>query len=146
MTLDELEDKYPGAQTFTFGDSRPLCNLLLKLVREGRKTATSTALREYDDNPAGMPTVGRRDICLDWDGNPMLVIETTEVSVLRFDAVGVDFALAEGENTSLDAWQESHRRYFARNGGFSPEMLLVCERFRVVEDLGTEPAAAPPDC
>ena len=141
MTLEEAEERYPGAQTFTFGDSRALCNLLLKLVREGRKHATSTALREYDNNKAGKPEVGRCDIGLDWDGNPAIVIETTEVIVCRFDAVGVDFALAEGENTSLDDWQESHRRYFARNGGFSPEMLLVCERFRLVEDLGAEAQA-----
>ena len=89
MTLDKLEARYPGAQTFTFGDSRALCNLLLKLVREGRKTATSTALRDLEGDKEAMPRVGRRDIALDWDGKPALVIETTEVNVCRFDTVGV---------------------------------------------------------
>ena len=27
----------------------------------------------------------------------------------------------------------ARRAYFERNGGYSPDMLLACERFRVVE-------------
>ena len=33
----------------------------------------------------------------------------------------------------LDDWREGHRAYFTRNGGFSPDMMLWCERFRLVE-------------
>ncbi len=44
-------------------------------------------------------------------------------------------ALAEGEDESLAGWQENHRAYFARNGGFAPEMELIWERFALVEDL-----------
>ena len=44
------------------------------------------------------------------------------------------FAKDEGEGDgSLDAWRKEHAAYFERNGGFSPNMLLVCERFKVVE-------------
>lgn len=84
-----------------------------------------------------MPEVGRRDTALNWDGTPALVIETLEVTQRRFCDVEEDFALAEGENDDLEGWRRDHRAYFARNGGFDGEMMLVCERFRLVEDYGT---------
>lgn len=137
--IDELKRRYPGAETFTFGDSQQLCDRLLSLVRCGQKTATCGALRDFFKAGESMPDVGRRDIALQWDGSPALVIETTEVSIVRFRDVLEGFALAEGENDSLEGWRDDHRRYFDRNGGFDPEMDLVCERFVLVEDLATKP-------
>ena len=44
---------------------------------------------------------------------------------------------AEGEGDScLEDWRAGHRRYFTRNGGFAPDMMLWCERFRLVEIIG----------
>ena len=135
MTLEELKTRYPGAETFTFGDSRGMCDALLKLVRAGKKTATCMALRKVDEEGEALPETGRRDIALDWDGKPALVIETIEVSVRRFRDVDEAFALDEGENEDLEGWRANHRAYFGRHGGFDPDMELVCERFRLVEDL-----------
>jgi uncharacterized protein YhfF len=120
---------------FRFGDSRALCDELTVLVLAGRKTATCMPLRNVENGAEAMPEVGRRDVATDWDGVPVALIETTEVTVRRFDEVDEDFALAEGEDESLEGWQTGHRRYFERNGGWSPDMPLVCERFRLVEDL-----------
>ena len=142
-TLDRLKKRYPGVQTFTFGDSRALCDELLALVRSGRKVATCGALREFGEAGEALPVVGRRDIALDWDGTPALVIETTEVTLRRFSDVDEAFALAEGEDDSLEGWRAGHTAYFERNGGFSPDMMLVCERFVLVEDLHAN--AQPPD-
>jgi uncharacterized protein YhfF len=50
--------------------------------------------------------------------------------------VDADFALAEGEDTSLAGWQAGHRADFERNGGWTSDMELVCKRFALVEDLG----------
>lgn len=136
MTLDDLFDRYPDAEAFTFGDSRLLCDELLALVRAGKKTATCGALRDYLESDDPMPEVGRVDIALDWQGNPALVIETVEVLIRRFADVDEAFALAEGENTSHADWAAGHRAYFERNGGWSPNMELVCERFKMIEDLG----------
>ena len=133
--LESLKERYPGAETFQFGDSRALCDELLALVRSGHKTATCGALRDFAAGGEAMPQAGRRDIALDWDRRPALVIETVEVTVRRYCDVDEAFALAEGENDSLKGWREDHRRYFERNGGFDPKMELVCERFRLVEDL-----------
>ncbi len=136
--LEHLKARYPGAQTFKFGDNRVLCDELLALVRGGVKTATCGALRDYPEGSTDTPVVGRRDIALDWYDQPALVIETLDVSTCRYCDVTEDFALAEGENETLEGWREDHRRYFERNGGFDPEMELLCERFRLVEDLTAE--------
>ena len=133
--LADIRARYPDATTFTFGDSRALCDRLLALVRSGRKTATCAALREFDAEGEALPVEGRKDIALDWDGRPVLLIETFSVSLIRYRDVDESFALAEGENDSLEGWREDHRRYFERNGGFDPQMMLVCERFRLVEDF-----------
>ncbi|PRY21751.1 uncharacterized protein YhfF [Aliiruegeria haliotis] len=134
--IRRLQQRFPGAETFTFGDTRALCDELIGLVRSGRKRATCGALRDFHTDGEALPVVGRCDIALDWDGFPALVIETTEVEIRRFCDVEEGFALAEGENDSLEGWQHGHRAYFERNGGFDARMDLVCERFRVVEDLG----------
>jgi len=138
MTLEELKKKYPGAETFKFGDGPELSSLLIGLVRSGKKTATCGALRDFADGGEAMPEAGRTDIVLNWDGSPALVVETLELTQTRFCDVSADFALAEGENDTLEGWQKDHQSYFERNGGFDPKMMLVCERFKVVEDLKTE--------
>ena len=132
--LEAVMRRYPGAETFRFGDSAALCEALLALVRSGRKVATCGALRDYEGDEA-MPEVGRRDIALDWAGAPALVIETRELVQCRFDEVTEAMALAEGEDESLEGWREGHRAYFSRNGGFSPDMPLVWERFALIEDF-----------
>ena len=133
MTLDDLKAKYPGAETFRFGDSQELCDWLLHLVRTGKKTATCNTVDFFGKDAEPMPVVGRRDIALDWDGNPSVVIETVEVTQRRFNEVDADFALAEGENDSLEGWRRDHRGFFERTVGWSPDMMLICERFKVVE-------------
>ena len=139
MTLEEIRTRYPDAESFTFGDNAKLCGDLITAVRAGVKTATCGALRDFGDGGEAMPVVGRIDIALNWDGTPALLIETTSVEITRFDEVDDAFALAEGENNSLDGWRRDHTDYFRRNGGFAPDMALVCERFRMVRDLGRDP-------
>lgn len=135
MTLEEARKRYPGAETFRFGDTEEICALLTGLVRSGAKRATCEALSVYESGGEAMPVVGRRDIALDWSGAPALVIETTAIEIARFKDVEADFALAEGENDTLEGWRRDHEAYFRRSSGFDPEMKLVCERFEVVEDF-----------
>ena len=130
--------KPTGSISFTFGDSEDLCNELLRLVRSGHKTATCEALRNFGPDGEEMPVVGRRDVALNWDGSPALLVETIEVRQMRFCDVDESFALAEGENDDLEGWRRDHQRYFERNGGFDPKMLVVCERFKLVFDYETQ--------
>ncbi|MBI1417437.1 MAG: ASCH domain-containing protein [Limimaricola sp.] len=138
-TLATLQTRYPGAVTFRFGDGPDLCNRLLALVRSGAKRATCGRLQDFLDDPAAMPAEGRCDIATTWDGTPALVIRTRKLIRIRFCDVTWDLARQEGEDAALSGWQEGHQGFFARNGGFDPEMLLLFEIFDLVEDLAQPP-------
>ena len=127
--IEELE-------MFAFGDSAEMADALLSLVLAGTKRATCGALADYEKEGAPLPQPGRRSIVLDGRGRPACVIETTDVACRRFEEVDGAFAREEGEDDlSLSSWRENHKSYFSRNGGFSPDMVLVCEKFRLVERL-----------
>mgnify|MGYP000627249305 CR=1 FL=1 len=134
-SFDTLLRRYPGADTFRFGDSPALSDGLLALVRRGRKRATCTHMAELEAG-AMPPAVGRRDIALNFDGTAALVIETREVVETTFRDITEAMALAEGENETLDGWRRDHKAYYQRLGVFSEDMPLIWERFEVVEDFG----------
>jgi uncharacterized protein YhfF len=118
-------------ETFSFGDSPELADKLGELVLAGTKRATCWAASE------GQKTdVGKLMVMLDGAGTPAAVIETTELAMRRFDQVDAAFAFDEGEgDRTLDYWRAAYRRYFGRQGKFAPDMLLWCERFRLVARL-----------
>ena len=125
-----------GTVTFAFGDSPEMADELLGLVLAGKKTATCGALRDFGPGGEARPVVGRRDVILDGKGRPAALIETLEVTERGFDEIDEAFARDEGEGTrTLEEWRAGHRAYFERNGGWSADMMLLCERFRLVEDL-----------
>ncbi|GHA22316.1 hypothetical protein GCM10007989_17130 [Devosia pacifica] len=134
-----LPAPYENAIAFSFGDSPELADDLLRRVLAGDKTASCGALRDFGADGEPMPEVGRRDVVLNGAGEPAAVIETTSVEIARFDALTPAFTDQEGEG-DYRAWREGHEAYFARNGGFSPDMQLVCETFRLVDVL---PAGRP---
>ena len=116
-------------ETFSFGDGPEMAGWLASLVLKGRKTATCWAATE--------PTfteVGKHMVMLDGAGSPRAVLETIELIQSHFNEVDEQFAFDEGEgDRTLSYWRDAHRRYFTRRGEFSEDMLLWCERFRVVE-------------
>ena len=129
MTDPIIPEAYRGLRSFAFGDSPDLADELLELVLKGVKTATCST----EDEP-NLSTPGERWIVLDGRGDPRCVIESTEVVFRRYSEVDATFAHDEGEgDRSLAYWREAHRRYFGRMGRFSEDMMLMCERFRLVE-------------
>jgi uncharacterized protein YhfF len=121
--------KYQGLRSFAFGDGPELADKLLDLVIRGVKTATCST----EDEP-NTSTPGEGWIVLDGRGEPRCVIETIEVTYRRFPEVDAAFAYEEGEgDRSLDYCREAHRTYFGRQGKFREDMMLMCERFRLVE-------------
>ena len=121
-----------------FGDNPQLADALGALIVRGVKTATCSALWEWQAEGAALPEAGLITIVLDGRGAPLCVIETTEVTIRAFNAVDAQFAYTEGEDDrSLVAWRREHWRYFSRvlpKIGRAPadDMPLVCERFRVL--------------
>lgn len=141
-TLQQIIDENPEAETFRYGDSERLSREILALVRSGKKTATVEAMRVYRGKGAdALPEVGRRDVALEWNGLPALMVETVAVSIRRFDEMDEAFVAAQGEFRDLDHWRKAYRAYFARTGGVSDDMEIMCEEFRVVEDYAQAPAS-----
>lgn len=121
-----------------WGDSPRLADELGALIVDGTKTATCSALWEYEAEGEPLPKVGSKSIVLDGNGDPLCIVETTEVEVQPYDEVDAKFAYEEGEgDRSLEYWRDAHWRFFSRtlsNIGGEPtvDMPLVCERFRVI--------------
>ena len=121
-----------------WGGSPAMADELGALIASGTKTATCSALWEYEAEGEPLPEPGLKTIVLDGNGDPMCIIETTEVEVRPYGEVDARFAYEEGEgDRSLEYWREAHWHFFSRtlpNVGkeSTPDMPLVCERFRVI--------------
>jgi uncharacterized protein YhfF len=128
----------PMPPAWGFGDGPEMADELGELVRQGIKTATCGSLWEMELEGESIPQPGDLSIILDGRGNPICIIETTEVEVKSFNAVDAGFAFDEGEgDRSLDHWRAVHWSFFSRTAsrtGWAPDvnMPLVCERFRVL--------------
>ena len=127
-----VDADWRSLESFAFGDSPAMADRLLAFVLAGAKTATCWSVRDGQQTQ-----VGKRMVVKDGAGQPRAVIETVSLEQLRFTEVGLTFAHAEGEGDEcLEDWRDGHRAYFTRNGGFAPDMMLWCERFRLVETIG----------
>lgn len=124
-------------ESFAFADGeggkpgdKALADSLLALVLAGKKTATC-----WPASWDGITHVGKRMVVLDSERRPRAVIETTSLVERPFNAVDWDFARLEGENDDLEGWRRDHREWLTANADFSPDMLLCCEQFKVIEIL-----------
>jgi uncharacterized protein YhfF len=121
-----------------WGDSSRLADELGALIVDDTKTATCSALWEYEAEGSTLPEVGLKTIVLDGQGDPLCIVETTKVEVRSYNEVDDRFAYEEGEgDRSLGYWRDTHWRYFSRtlpeiDREPTMDMPLVCERFRVI--------------
>jgi uncharacterized protein YhfF len=134
--MNDVPEKYAHLQRWAFGDNPKLADELLALVLIGKKTASCGALWQYEKENWPVPKPGEQAVVLDGAQRPRCVIETTSADIIRFDQVDAQFAHDEGEGDQTYAfWRAAHERYFIRQGHFSPDMLVVCERFRLIDVL-----------
>jgi uncharacterized protein YhfF len=125
-----------------FGDNPALADELAALIVAGHKTATCSALWEWEAEGNPLPEIGTVTILLDSTDQPLCIIETTEITLKPNQTVDAQFAYEEGEgDRSLAYWRQAHWRFFTRTLakiGRTPtlDMPLVCERFRVIYNPG----------
>jgi len=125
-------------ETWFFCDNEESANELGGLVQAGVKTATCSLVWWYEAEGERIPEAGDLSVITNWDGDPMCVIETTEVEIKPFNQVDEQFAYDEGEgDRSLAFWRDAHLSFFSREcaaiGREVEEAIpVVCERFRVV--------------
>ncbi len=121
-----------------WGDSPEMADELGALIARGIKTATCSAVWEWQAEGQPWPEVGFITIVIDGHGNPLCIVETVEVTIRPYNQVDAQFAFDEGEgDRSLAYWRESHQRFFTRslakiNKTFTKDMPLVCERFKKI--------------
>ena len=110
---------------------------LVEAVLHGDKTATASLRDQFaphTDEP--MPHVGAQLVLVGWDDEPLGVVETTEVRVMPAGRVDLRFARDEGEGfESVADWRAAHERFWA-DRVVTDEMLVVCERFRLIARFG----------
>jgi len=133
--IEQLTVKYPGAIAWAFGDSPEMADELAELVIKGKKTASCGALAAFK-NEEGAPTIGGYSIILNGRDEPVCVIRTISLCIVRFCDVDEDLARKEGEgDLSLKYWREGHKAFFSREGTYQEDMELVVEEFERVEVL-----------
>lgn len=133
--IEQLTVKYPGAIAWAFGDSPEMADELVGLVIKGKKTATCGSLSSFK-NEEESPTIGGYSIILNGRGEPVCVIRTISLRIVRFCDVAEDLAKKEGEgDLSLKYWRTEHKAFFSREGTYQEDMELVAEEFERVEVL-----------
>ena len=118
---------------FQFGTS---ADWLADLVVEGKKTATTSGFVLYELEQEPIPQAGEYYIVLDGEEEPVAVIQIQSVEVVPMNEVTEEFAIAEGEG-NYRFWWDAHEKFFTDllkeyDIEFSPNMLVVCERFKKV--------------
>ena len=104
---------------------------LVDAALRGDKTATAGL---YEQNEP-LPRVGDRSVLLGFDDEPVAVVETTEVRVVRAGDVDLAFAVDEGEGFETVAdWRLAHENFWA-DRQIDDETLIVAVRFALVERL-----------
>lgn len=137
-TLPETERNQPMPEAWGFGDGAAMADELGALVVAGTKTATCGAFWEYEAEGEAIPQEGELSIVTDGNGDPMCIIQTTEVETKPFNQVDAQFAFDEGEgDRTLAYWRKVHWEFFTRSLKAiqrtpSETMPLVCERFKVI--------------
>jgi uncharacterized protein YhfF len=116
---------------------------LVAAVLRGEKTATSSLLAEWLLDDMELPVAGERREVLDSDDDPVAVIETTAVDVIRLGDVDLTLAREEGEGfDGVAEWRQAHERFWADEvmprlpanmaGPLTDDAKVVVVRFRLV--------------
>jgi uncharacterized protein YhfF len=122
----------------------PLRDQLVAAILAGAKTTTSGLVMGYEREQEPLPYPGLRQVVVDSAGQPVAVIETTAVRVVRLADVDLAHALGEGEGyTSVAEWRAGHEEFWhsaeMRAELDDPEFtvdddtLVMAETFRLVE-------------
>lgn len=133
MELTHALARHAGAVAFRFGDGPALNAEVLSLVIEGRKTVTCDAVAGFEARGEPLPEVGRVDIACDWSWRPVCAIRTVAVSIMAFDEMTDELVADQGEFADLDDWRQGYRAFLQRTVGFAPGIMMLVERFCVVE-------------
>lgn len=113
-------------------------NECARLINEGTKRATCSLKASYEAANDPLPHTGVLTLVLNWDQEPVCIIETNRVEIRSFNQVTAEFAALEGEgDQSLAWWQKAHHHFFTQQAEqeglvFTHESELVLEYFNKI--------------
>lgn len=125
-------------QVWFFGNDSKMARELSGLVISGKKSATASLVAVNELKPEITPVDNGYSVITDFEGNPLCVIQTTEIRHLPFAEVDAGFAFDEGEgDRTLANWRDGHWRYFTKESAdlsleFGEQSLVCCERFKLL--------------
>src|SRR5574337_1052996 len=83
-------------ETWSFGDNAEMADRLLLLVLDGKKTATSGLLKDYEQEGIRVPKIGQQFAIQNSAGEAKCVIEIVKVEIKPFLELDERFAASEG--------------------------------------------------
>lgn len=89
--MEVIENKYPAAESWVFGDSIEMYDKLSALVAEGTKTATSCSYHAYKQVDEEIE-IGNEYIVLNGKNLPVCVVRVTAVHLTQFSAMTTELA------------------------------------------------------
>ncbi|HIW13775.1 MAG TPA: ASCH domain-containing protein [Candidatus Salinicoccus stercoripullorum] len=130
------KEKPGSVGAWQFGDDP---DYLAQLVVDGIKTATCSGHIFYELENEPLPSTEDYSVILNKSDEPVAIIKTAEVGIMPMNEVSEEFVVAEGEGDgTYQYWWSAHEKFFReelKGTGyeFSEDMLLVCERFELVD-------------
>ncbi len=138
-TLSEEEQKNaPPYVVDQFADTPEAATEAGKLVRDGVKTTTSSLVWGLEHIGEPLPKVGKIELIVDGNGEPLCLIALMEVEIKPFNAVDEQFAFEYGEGDRTlafwlrDNWEFLSRWCLAIGRTPSETMPIVFQRFRLL--------------
>lgn len=115
----------------SFGESEAESEILLKLIRRGKKRAIVSVYTEGIQPPKK----GAYKIVVDWDGAPSCVVKITGAKIMRLCDITAEQMQRECGG-DIEAWQENKRTalasYAEKTGiEYSEDMKIIYEEFRL---------------
>ncbi|MBT3984035.1 MAG: ASCH domain-containing protein [Bacteriovoracaceae bacterium] len=132
--MNDFSDQQLAAlEQWSFGDNAEMADSLLALVLEGKKTATSGLLKEFQEENELTLQPGDRSIIKDSKNQAVCVVETVKTMTMPFSDMSEDLARLEGEgDLSLEYWRNAHIEFFSKYCEFDESVEIVFEIFKVV--------------
>ncbi|MBQ7307032.1 MAG: ASCH domain-containing protein [Clostridia bacterium] len=121
------------SDVYSFDVTQKNSDKLLKLVKENKKTATTSLYVESEFSTQ----VGEYNILTTFKGTPKAIVKITDVKIMAFKDMTFELAKLEGEDKVFDTWKKTHIDFLkidAKNYNiqFNDNTKIVFEIFELV--------------
>lgn len=132
-----IENNLPSdlkyTDVFYFDITEKSANKLLRLVRKGKKKATTSLYIEKEYNTK----IGDYNIVTTFKGYPSAIIQIKDILIKPFKNMSFDLVKLEGEDRTFESWQKKHIEFLSidaknYNIEFNMDTLVVFEIFNAV--------------